>query len=143
MPEALRRKYATIEAEAERLAVNPRTIRRMIARGEITGYRLGGKLLRGDPSEPDAAMVAIPPVDGAALTSHPRQTIAAPNAGAATSRRGGQATSPSPYRSVRTAGRMMARRSAGGGISTRHADAANTPSTSGCCIVNTLTICRR
>jgi excisionase family DNA binding protein len=66
MPEALARKYATIEDEAERLAVNPRTIRRMIARGEITGYRLGNKLVRVNPAEIDAVMRPIPTVNGAA-----------------------------------------------------------------------------
>jgi excisionase family DNA binding protein len=66
MPEALARKYATIEDEAKRLAVNPRTIRRMIARGEITGYRLGNKLVRVNPAEIDAVMRPIPTVGGAA-----------------------------------------------------------------------------
>ena len=53
------RKYASIESEAKRLAVNPRTIRRMIARGELTGYRFGGKILRVDPAEVDAAMQPV------------------------------------------------------------------------------------
>jgi excisionase family DNA binding protein len=60
MPEALTRKYATIESEAERLAVNPRTIRRMISRGELTGYRLGTKILRVDQVEVDAALRPVP-----------------------------------------------------------------------------------
>jgi citrate lyase alpha subunit len=42
MAQALQRKYAKIEAEAERLGVNPRTIRRRIADGTINkGYRFG------------------------------------------------------------------------------------------------------
>jgi excisionase family DNA binding protein len=65
MKEALARKYATIESEAERLAVNPKTLRRMIARGEITGYRFGNKLVRLDPAEIDAAMRPIPTANGA------------------------------------------------------------------------------
>jgi excisionase family DNA binding protein len=64
--EALARKYATIEAEAERLDVNPRTIRRMIARGQLTGYRFGERMIRVDPAEVDSLMRPIPTVDGAA-----------------------------------------------------------------------------
>lgn len=66
MPHALARKYATIEAEAERLAVNPRTIRRMIARGQLTGYRFGDRLIRLDPAEVDSLMRRVPTVNGAA-----------------------------------------------------------------------------
>lgn len=61
-PAPLAHKYATIEAEAERLAVTPRTIRRMIAAGEITGYRLGKRMIRLDPAELDAALRPIPSV---------------------------------------------------------------------------------
>jgi excisionase family DNA binding protein len=64
MPPALARKYATIEAEAERLAVNPRTIRRMIARGQLTGYRFGDRLIRLDRAEVDSLMRPIPTVGG-------------------------------------------------------------------------------
>jgi excisionase family DNA binding protein len=64
MPPALARKYATIEAEAERLAVNPRTIRRMIARGQLTGYRFGDRLIRLDQAEVDSLMRPIPTVAG-------------------------------------------------------------------------------
>jgi excisionase family DNA binding protein len=65
MPPALVRKYATIEAEAERLAVNPRTIRRMISRGQLTGYRFGERMIRIDPAEVDSLMQPIPTVNGA------------------------------------------------------------------------------
>lgn len=61
------RTYERLETSAERWDVNPRTIRRMIARGDITAYRVGSKrLLRVDPTEVDAAMTPIPTVDGAA-----------------------------------------------------------------------------
>jgi excisionase family DNA binding protein len=60
------RKYESLDRAAERLEVNPRTIRRMIARGELTGYRFGGRVLRVDQAEVDAAMTPIPTVDGAA-----------------------------------------------------------------------------
>jgi excisionase family DNA binding protein len=67
MPPALARKYATIEAEAERLGVNPRTIRRRIADGTITGYRIGARAIRVDPAEVDEKLLRpIPTVDGAA-----------------------------------------------------------------------------
>jgi excisionase family DNA binding protein len=42
------RQYESIESAAERLAVNPRTIRRAIADGRITGYRIGTKTIPGD-----------------------------------------------------------------------------------------------
>jgi excisionase family DNA binding protein len=54
------RRYESIQSVADRLDVNPKTIRRMIARGDLTGYRLGGKVLRVDQAEVDAAMVPIP-----------------------------------------------------------------------------------
>jgi excisionase family DNA binding protein len=54
------RKYESLDDAAERLAVNPRTIRRMIARGDLTGYRFGAKALRLDQAEVDAAMTPIP-----------------------------------------------------------------------------------
>lgn len=61
------RRGESIESAAERWDLNQRTIRRMIARGQITGYRVGGnKLLRVDPEEVDAAMRPIPTVGGAA-----------------------------------------------------------------------------
>jgi excisionase family DNA binding protein len=67
MPPALARKYATIEAEAERLSVDPRTIRRRIADGTITGYRVGPRSIRVDPAEIDAKLLRpIPAVGGAA-----------------------------------------------------------------------------
>jgi excisionase family DNA binding protein len=65
MPEAPdAHRYERLETAAERLDVHPRTLRRMIARGEITGYRLGSKTLRVDPAEIDAALRPIPTVDG-------------------------------------------------------------------------------
>jgi excisionase family DNA binding protein len=66
MSRALARKYATIEAEAKRLDVNPRTIRRMISRGQLTGYRLGDRLIRVDPVEVDALMQPISTVQRSA-----------------------------------------------------------------------------
>lgn len=60
------RSFTTIEAEAERLAVNPRTLRRMIARGELTAYRFGDRMIRLDSHEVDAMLRPIPTGVGAA-----------------------------------------------------------------------------
>jgi excisionase family DNA binding protein len=50
-----RREYESIADAAARLAVHERTIRRMIERGEIKGYRVGSAL-RVDPAEVDDAV---------------------------------------------------------------------------------------
>jgi excisionase family DNA binding protein len=54
------RKFVTLEAEAERLAISQRTLRRMIARGELTAYRVGGRLIRLDRGEVDSLVRKIP-----------------------------------------------------------------------------------
>ena len=53
------RQYESIAAATERLAVHERTIRRMISRGEIKGYRVG-TAVRVDPAELDDAVCPIP-----------------------------------------------------------------------------------
>lgn len=50
---------------AERYRVHPRTITRMIARGELPAYRVG-RAVRLDPAEVDAAFRAEPNRDPAA-----------------------------------------------------------------------------
>lgn len=46
---------------ANRLGVAPRTVRRMVARGQLTGYRIGDtRLLRLDPKDVDECLRAIP-----------------------------------------------------------------------------------
>jgi len=52
--------YASIQEAAGHLHVNPRTIRRMIARGELTGFRLGPRVIRVDLNELQAIMRPIP-----------------------------------------------------------------------------------
>jgi excisionase family DNA binding protein len=60
------RLYGSVEAAAERLGCSPRTVRRMISRGEIAGYRLGKRLLRVDLAEVDSTLRRIPAAGGAA-----------------------------------------------------------------------------
>ena len=45
---------------AEYLGITDRTLRRMVARGELPGYRLGPRLTRFDQSDLDAALRPIP-----------------------------------------------------------------------------------
>ncbi len=51
-----RRRYVKIADAAEYLQVTDRTIRQMIADGRLTGYRSGGRIVRVDLNEIDAAM---------------------------------------------------------------------------------------
>jgi excisionase family DNA binding protein len=54
------RRYASLSDAAEYIGVNEKTIRRHIAAGRITGYRLGSRLVRVDLNELDQALRAIP-----------------------------------------------------------------------------------
>jgi excisionase family DNA binding protein len=51
-----RRRYAKIAEAAEYLQVTDRTVRAMISDGRLRGYRSGGRLVRVDLNEVDAAM---------------------------------------------------------------------------------------
>ena len=53
-------KFCSIAEAAEHLGVNPRTIRRWIASGALTGYRAGPRLIRVDLAEVDALLKIIP-----------------------------------------------------------------------------------
>jgi excisionase family DNA binding protein len=57
----LERKLASIQTAAEYADVSTRTIRRRIADGTLTGYRLG-RLIRVDLDELDRALRTIPTV---------------------------------------------------------------------------------
>jgi excisionase family DNA binding protein len=46
--------YITCREAAERLHVSPKSIRRRIAEGDLTGYRIGPKALRVDAAEVEA-----------------------------------------------------------------------------------------
>lgn len=61
-----RRELVTLEAAADYLGVNPLTIRRRIAAGDLPGYRLGPRVLRVDLAEVDALLERIPTTGGAA-----------------------------------------------------------------------------
>jgi len=52
----IRRRYVSVQEAADYLKVTDRTIRAMIADGRLTGYRNGGRLVRLDLNEIDAAM---------------------------------------------------------------------------------------
>ena len=52
----------TITEAATRLHVSTKTIRRYIAAGRLTGYRVGPHLIRLDPAEVDGLLRPIPAV---------------------------------------------------------------------------------
>jgi excisionase family DNA binding protein len=57
------RQFATLNDAAEIIGCNPRTLRRFIADGRLTGYRLGGgKAIRVDLDEVYATLRPIPTV---------------------------------------------------------------------------------
>jgi excisionase family DNA binding protein len=60
------RKYESIESAAQRLNVNPRTIRRRIADGSLTGYRVGGgRSIRVESAEVDESLLKPIPTGAA------------------------------------------------------------------------------
>jgi len=59
MPNTTQRDITIAEA-AERRHVHPRTIRRWIAEGRLTAYRVGPHLIRLDSDEVDALRSRIP-----------------------------------------------------------------------------------
>ena len=57
-------RYIPIEQASIYLSVDNKTIRRMIARGELTGYRAGPRLIRLDRSQIDSMLRPIPTAAG-------------------------------------------------------------------------------
>jgi excisionase family DNA binding protein len=55
------RRFASVKDAAEAYDVNPRTVRRWICDGRITGYRMGGKLVKVDLDEIEANVVKVIP----------------------------------------------------------------------------------
>lgn len=60
MAQAKASRLVSLNEAAERFACSERTVRRMIAAGQLTGYRVGKRLVRVDAGELDAAMRVIP-----------------------------------------------------------------------------------
>ena len=58
------RRFASVEASARYLGVSVTTVRRYIAAGELTAYRLGTRLLRIDLDEVDAVLRQVPASGG-------------------------------------------------------------------------------
>ncbi len=58
------RRLVTVIDAAEYAACNPRTIRRRITDGSLSGYRMGSRLIRVDLNELDALFRPIPAVGG-------------------------------------------------------------------------------
>lgn len=58
------RRLESIHTTAEYLGVSTKTVRRYIAAGRLTGYRLGNRLIRVDLDEADAMLRQIPTVGG-------------------------------------------------------------------------------
>jgi len=54
------RRLASINAAAEYAAISTKTVRRRIACGDLTGYRVGPRLIRVDLVEVDALLRPIP-----------------------------------------------------------------------------------
>ena len=59
-PRASRRQYESIFDAAARVGVSTKTIRRWIASGHLSGYRMGPRLLRLDPDELGKMLTLIP-----------------------------------------------------------------------------------
>ena len=58
------RRLESIPNAAEYVDVSTKTVRRMIARGDLTGYRVGPRLIRVDLNELDAMLRPIPTAGG-------------------------------------------------------------------------------
>ncbi|MDI9629573.1 MAG: excisionase family DNA-binding protein [Acidobacteriota bacterium] len=56
----VQQRFIRQEAAAERWDVSVDTIRRLIASGKITGYRLNGRIIRVDQAEVDGCFRPIP-----------------------------------------------------------------------------------
>ncbi|RJS47991.1 helix-turn-helix domain-containing protein [Nocardioides cavernaquae] len=54
------RRYERLNDAAERLCINPKTLRRRISDGTIVGYRIG-RLIMVDPEEVDQKLVRVIP----------------------------------------------------------------------------------
>jgi excisionase family DNA binding protein len=55
------RRYASVKIAAEIYDVNPRTVRRWISEGRITGYKIGAMLVKVDLNELEEKIVRVIP----------------------------------------------------------------------------------
>jgi len=53
------RRFESLADAAERTGVSTRTLRRRIADGALTGYRMGPRVLRVDPDDVDRLLVRV------------------------------------------------------------------------------------
>ena len=60
--DAIAPRYVSLERAATHIDTTPRTIRRAIAEGRLTGYRFGKRMLRVDLNEVEAALRPVPAV---------------------------------------------------------------------------------
>lgn len=63
-PTTRRTRYVTLAEAAEYLSVTDRTVRNFIARGDLTGYRIGARAIRVDLRELEALLTPIPAANG-------------------------------------------------------------------------------
>jgi excisionase family DNA binding protein len=64
LTEPTQRQIAPLAVAAEHTGVSIQTIRRYIAAGRLTGYRVGPRMIRVDLAEVDALLHRIPTVGG-------------------------------------------------------------------------------
>jgi excisionase family DNA binding protein len=63
---AAQRRLASLAVAAEYADVNPRTVRRWIASGQLTGHRVGSRLIKVDLDEVDEKIIKPLPTAGGA-----------------------------------------------------------------------------
>ena len=64
MSTTVTRKLISVNAAAERLGLNPRTVWRYIRIGDLPAYRVGTTLVRVDPADVDALVSRVPATHG-------------------------------------------------------------------------------
>ncbi len=63
-----RRRFASIAEAADLVGASTKTIRRRIADGSLTGYRMGPRLIRVDLAELDSMFRPIPAAEAVEIT---------------------------------------------------------------------------
>ncbi|PMC75532.1 helix-turn-helix domain-containing protein [Brachybacterium sp. UMB0905] len=58
--QSTRQRYCTVAEAAEYLGASTKFVRALIARGDLTGYRIGARQIRLDLREIDQALAPIP-----------------------------------------------------------------------------------